>query len=42
MYYTNLTVNTGIVLNPDGFAIYVSGTLTLTGTAKIARNGNAG
>lgn len=42
MYYTDLTVNTGIVLNPDGYAIYVSGTLTLTGTAKIARNGNAG
>lgn len=40
MFYANLTVNTGIVLNPDGFAIYVTGTLTLTGTAKISRLGN--
>lgn len=40
MYYNNLTVDTGIVLNPDGYAIYVLWTLTLTGTAKIARNGN--
>lgn len=23
MFYNNLTVNTGIVLNPSGFAIYV-------------------
>ena len=42
MYYNNLTVNTGIELNPAWFAIYVLGTLTLTGTAKIIRNGNNG
>ncbi len=42
MYYTDLTVNTGIVLDPAGYAIYVNGTLTLTGTAKIARPGNNG
>ncbi len=41
MYYNNLTVNTGIVLDPAGYAIYVRGTLTLTGTAKIARDWNA-
>lgn len=42
MFYTDLTVNTGITLDPAGYAIFVNGTLTLTGTAKIARNGNAG
>lgn len=42
MFYNNLTVNTGRTLDPDGYAIYVAETLTLTGTAKIARNGNAG
>ncbi len=42
MFYTDLTVNTGITLNPAGYAIYVSGTLTLTGTAKISRLGNNG
>lgn len=41
-YYNNLTVNTGVTLDPAWFAIYVLGTLTLTGTAKIIRNGNAG
>lgn len=38
MYYQDLTVNTAVILNPAGFAIYVLGTLTLTGTAKIQRN----
>ncbi len=41
MYYNNLTVNTGVTLDPAWYAIYVLGTLTLTWTAKIARNGNA-
>lgn len=40
MYYNNLTVNTGITLDPAWYAIYVLGTLTLSWTAKIARNGN--
>jgi len=40
MYYNNLTVNTGVTLDPSGYAIYVAWTLTLTGTAKIIRNGN--
>lgn len=38
MYYNNLTVNTGIILDPAWYAIYVRGTLTLTGTSKIARD----
>jgi len=36
MYYNNLTVNTGVVLTSNGCRIFVKGTLTLTGTAKIA------
>lgn len=39
-YYNNLTVNTGITLDPAWYIIYVAWTLTLTGTAKIIRNGN--
>jgi len=42
MYYNNLTINDGIVLNPNGYRIFVSGTLTYIGTGKIARNGNNG
>jgi hypothetical protein len=42
MYYDDLTVDTGITLNPGGFQVFVKGTLTLSGTGKIARNGNAG
>ena len=38
--YNNLTVNAGVTLYPDGYVIYVLGTLTLNGT--IARNGNNG
>lgn len=40
IYYTSLTVPTGIMLNPSGYRIFVNGTLTVNGT--IARNGNAG
>jgi hypothetical protein len=39
MYYSALTVNTGVVLNTSGYRVYVSGTLTLTGTAIISNNG---
>lgn len=42
MYYNDLTVNTGVTLNPNGFKIHVKGTLTCNGTGKIASNGNAG
>lgn len=37
VYCENLTVNSGVVLNPNGWRIFVRGTLTLDG--KIARNG---
>lgn len=42
MYYNNLTVNTAITLDAAWYAIYIKWTLTLTGTAKIIRNGNNG
>lgn len=42
VYYTNLTMSTGTTLNPAGYRIFVSGVLTLNGTAKIFRNGNVG
>ena len=38
MYYSNLTVNTGVTLNPNGYRIFVSGTTTISGTGLIARN----
>lgn len=38
MYYRNLTINSTIVLNPNGYRIYVAGTLTNNGI--IRRNGN--
>ena len=41
-YYTDLTINTGISLFPDGYRIFVSGTLTLTGTGKINGDGTNG
>jgi len=40
MFYNNLTINIGVVLNPGGYRIFVKGTLTNNGT--IARNGNGG
>jgi hypothetical protein len=42
MYYDNLTIATGQTLNPNGFRVFVSGTLTLQDGASIARNGNDG
>jgi hypothetical protein len=41
-YYANLTINTGISLNTGGYRIFVSGTLTLSGTSIISRDGNNG
>ena len=35
MYYNNLTINSGIVLNPNGFRIFVKNTLTVNGTLGI-------
>lgn len=44
MYYNNLTINGTGILNPNGFRVFVSGTLDLTGAAAgaIQRNGTAG
>ncbi|MGN6430048.1 MAG: hypothetical protein ACTHNB_04845 [Gaiellaceae bacterium] len=39
-YYHNLTIAAAQTLNPGGFRIFVSGTLTLDDGASIARNGN--
>lgn len=39
-YYTDLTVATGHTLNPAGYRIFCTGTLTLAGTGKISGNGN--
>lgn len=41
-YYNNLTVNSGITLNPGGFSIYIKGTLLIQAGGFIARNGSAG
>jgi hypothetical protein len=38
MFYNNLTVNSGVTLNPGGYRIFVKGTLTNNGL--IARDGN--
>jgi hypothetical protein len=42
MYYDNLTIDGSVTLNPNGYRIFVSGTLTLDNGAIIARNGNPG
>jgi hypothetical protein len=42
MYYPNLTISDSQTLNPGGFRVFVSGTLTLGDSASIARDGNAG
>jgi hypothetical protein len=41
-YYNNLTIQTGGILKPNGFRIFVKGTLTCQGTGKIASNGGNG
>lgn len=40
MYYNNLTINNGIILNPNGYRIFVKGAINCVGTGKIASNGN--
>ncbi len=42
MYYDDLTIATGITLDPGGYRIFVNGILTFQGTGKIARTPNAG
>ncbi len=39
-YYTNLTIESGVTLYPNGFRVFVASNLTLDGV--IARNGNHG
>lgn len=39
MYYADLTVNPGVTLNPGGFRIFVSGTLTMGNGSRISRDG---
>jgi hypothetical protein len=39
-YYHDLTIDPGETLNPGGYRIFVSGTLTFGDGSKIARNGN--
>ena len=41
MYYNNLTINSGVTLSPDGYRIFVRGTLTVTGTISV-EGGNGG
>lgn len=35
MYYNNLTINSGVTLNPNGFRIFVKNTLAVNGTLGI-------
>ncbi len=39
VYFTSLTISTGVTINPAGYQIFVQGTTTINGTGKIARNG---
>lgn len=42
VYFTNLTISTGITIKPSGYRIFGTGTLTMNGTALIHGNGNNG
>lgn len=42
VYYTNLTVSTGVTISPVGWRIFGTGILTLNGTATIQANGSSG
>ena len=39
MYYANLTISSGKTLNPNGYRVFVSGTLTLQNGARFSRDG---
>lgn len=41
-YYNNLTINNGGILRPNGWRIFVKGTLNIIAGGLIDRNGNAG
>jgi hypothetical protein len=42
VYFTNLTVNSGVSINANGYRVFVSGTLTGVGSSFIIANGAAG
>lgn len=39
LFLADATIATGVTLNPNGWRVFASGTLTLTGTGKVASNG---
>ncbi|RYX79966.1 hypothetical protein EON83_30540, partial [bacterium] len=41
-YYNNLTVSNGATLVPNGYKVFVKGTLTVDAGGTIQRNGNSG
>ena len=41
MYYNNLTINSGVHLNTNGFRVFVRGTLTLNGTIGVKNDTSA-
>jgi hypothetical protein len=41
-FYTDLTVSAGTNIKPNGFRLYVSGTLTIAATGTINDDGNSG
>ena len=42
MYYDDVTISGTAIINPAGYRIFIKGTLTISGSAKIIRTGNAG
>ena len=40
MEYKNLTIKSGAILNPNGWRVFVSNTLTIESGGKISRDGN--
>jgi hypothetical protein len=42
MFYRNLTISAGGILNPAGYKVFVSGTCLINATGKIDRTGAAG
>lgn len=42
VYFDDLTINNGVSFFPDGWRIFVAGTLTIDSGGEISRNGNAG
>lgn len=42
VYYTDLTISTGVIIKPAGYRIFGTGILTMNGTANINATGNNG